>query len=1740
MELQILGLWESFAEKYARNRLLRTCADPASDPRSSDIPVDHKKAPFDGVCLPECSVISAGSQDVESDIELAIIGPSVYQCRDAKLQITYTSDRSDRRPVNFAFYVNLLADDELPYELSVKKMRASGRASHTENTRRAIMVFFSRSAKLYFENGESTEIALPGKVQHAWPLRVGVLIERKGGKSEKNSTASLYTLLHQLDHFRPVKVCSNSIVGSPSIDQTSPVEPQEQIRHLDIRFVSACKEELIIAFDEKSQLHSIWKYNMTRGTMSCDASDICQTKTIPTLHQPSKDALRPGMILRKLVDLPQPTASPVRTKCAHSAFVTRDLSDKLMCFLPLHKDTELRGAGEIDEMLVCGQSSRERIDDWVVHSSLSMPVLSAVPVFATRSKHRDVLFLHVNNTLTLWIGQKALLRCLLPEDIVPRVPSVAHLRPNKRRRSDGIAGAILENGENIPPSTSEDEPRSQIYTSNDSARLISLSQPAHNRVNLGLADGRTLRAQLAFIPKNSLTRSLLQALRCALPTSGYGQFYSSYLTRHYSPDLLKHPGDEKQEWNDWISTFQSLLNDANTVSSFAANAAVGDLALTFSSFLGPCMVMLHIVYEKFKLDQSQTEGFQLLGCFMIQLADAMRWPDYFDLYIRDGFLPSSDLHLQDLISGAYDCPILPFEFSRWLLRICQGFTCQDVTEYYSQVPKIGMLSPAELIADIGLHDTTRLIHAAFGESFTEDFLIDIASNSKPGYTSPSILPSGTRMLISQALEDRRAAPAGNWHTSSYNFVAREDLAQLFGKSTATFPSFEMQTTSQLSIPDSDGIELIVNELTNVRFVHDRRVDEVRRMIQSTNPRSLDVEITLDAEESDFHAEQQSHLQVLAQKVFGLPVARTAFTFGLATAQLTQAVVIPKLEVSARLPPMNAIVQLDIPKSNPPTVIWPYFHNGVATGASLVPDCPEITGTWIIFNAPTLAEDGRRILESKHAGFLLGLGLTGNLRKMNLYDLVDYMNLKDELTAIALLLGLAATHKGDQDMRHTRLCYSHVEPAEDISGKPTGTDVKPAALLSIGLLYAGSVARLHTEKMLYLLQAMDEDDTDIPEAKRESCSLACGLALGLIVLGNISSSQAAGIADVFLGERLLKFALGKTRPYIAASATVALGLIYLKTHDPMIAKRLAIPSSVFFLRKLRPDVLLLRVLAQNMILWDNIRPDSAWIESCVPKYIRSGGNGNFGPNDDADLFNQASWYIETGACLCIGLRFAGTHNAAAQETLLTVLKNYMALAGGQATNFSQKLNRTILRNCISVVVTALCVVASGSGDLSILRVLRQLHDRTASEVNYGHHMAVNMALGFLFLGGSTFGFGNSNLSVASLICALYPRYPLSVDDNEGHLQAFRHLWVLAIETRCLVTKDVRTKALCRVPVSITTTNKEIRQTLTPCLLPPIEQIEMIRTDNSRYWPIILEVATNKTHQDILRVGRELCLRRKLGHLSYKEVRSSQNINIRSYFAYHHTQIVEDETASSSALDALALLDSDADTVKEALSEAKGLLDFIIKDVPDPNDSDTDPVRLEFCTMVIDECIRLDRADAFQVYVWLDRVIRHLRDELNSATMWDLKHIFALYGPDSRFAITTPLVRADFIDYAAAEVEVFMRGLEDGTEVLGYLGAQEPLLLKDVLLSVDRSHTTLGTLPKEAIRLTNAYKVYREWPSNCEIRWIQQLLKVILRDTQPAEATSILESTVSHHLPHLLPRTVKKVVQHIYSLDGHIGS
>lgn len=144
--------------------------------------------------------------------------------------------------------------------------------------------------------------------------------------------------------------------------------------------------------------------------------------------------------------------------------------------------------------------------------------------------------------------------------------------------------------------------------------------------------------------------------------------------------------------------------------------------------------------------------------------------------------------------------------------------------------------------------------------------------------------------------------------------------------------------------------------------------------------------------------------------------------------------------------------------------------------------------------------------------------------------------------------------------------------------------------------------------------------------------------------------------------------------------------------------------------------------------------------------------------DSETRTEAFRHIIAGACMSMGLKFAGTCNAQAYETLLYWSRYFTDLGDAKLSTES----------CLCVVVLALALVMAGSGDLDVLRLCRFLRSRVGGAygayVTYGSQMAVNMALGLLFMGGGKCSLKTDALSVALMLAAFYPHFPVDSNDN----------------------------------------------------------------------------------------------------------------------------------------------------------------------------------------------------------------------------------------------------------------------------------------------------------------------------------------------------------------------------------------
>ena len=70
-----------------------------------------------------------------------------------------------------------------------------------------------------------------------------------------------------------------------------------------------------------------------------------------------------------------------------------------------------------------------------------------------------------------------------------------------------------------------------------------------------------------------------------------------------------------------------------------------------------------------------------------------------------------------------------------------------------------------------------------------------------------------------------------------------------------------------------------------------------------------------------------------------------------------------------------------------------------------------------------------------------------------------------------------------------------------------------------------------------------------------------------------------------------------------ASTIALALMFLRTNDAALAASFSPPATKFALDFARPDFIMLRVLAKNLVMWDALQPTAAWMSAQLPDIIK---------------------------------------------------------------------------------------------------------------------------------------------------------------------------------------------------------------------------------------------------------------------------------------------------------------------------------------------------------------------------------------------------------------------------------------------------------------------------------------------------------------------------------------------------------
>ncbi|KAF2707454.1 hypothetical protein K504DRAFT_437062 [Pleomassaria siparia CBS 279.74] len=953
------------------------------------------------------------------------------------------------------------------------------------------------------------------------------------------------------------------------------------------------------------------------------------------------------------------------------------------------------------------------------------------------------------------------------------------------------------------------------------------------------------------------------------------------------------------------------------------------------SCLSEIVVTLHLIREERKLDillpSFATAEVGNLAPVLAQLGHWLNWPSwgwrqggYYDLegasaqqwnFEDSSFRSKLRLHAQP-----WESPPSILEFISTMLR-SRSFLPFPTLEMLIRKSKASPHSSVNIDEVIsGVTPRTIALHKFFQE-------IDTLPNSRRtveliercGITSAMLatLPEAAKAPLMEAITRCQANPPTTWSTSLLKLVQREDLDLSLTPSNDFIHDVHHNQSNSLSgiqsslyylvavrdihticqgVDRSESIQSMAeverHYVTRLIFHEDRRFMEAYALLEPLKQSVAEYRPDNRAEEAAILEGQKTLMQWVMVRTFSLPIGSSMVKFSSKKPLLTEKYPLYGFSTSCLMKPMGNVVTAERANYSEEKYFWAFFNAGVAAGLGISRDAQGIDTSWIMYNKP-------HELTNKHAGLLLGLGLNGHLKTIAKWLSFKYLTPKHTMTSVGLLLGLSASFMGTMDTLVTRLLSVHVTRmlppgAAELNLSPY---TQTTGLMGIGLLYYNTQHRRMSEVMLSEIEHVDEiDPSEPPDTLRdEAYRLAAGFALGFINLGKGKDLQ--GLHDMRIVERLLSVAVAPKPVDIVhildqatAGAVIAVALVFMKTQDEAVARKIDIPDTLPQFDYVRPDIFLLRTLAKHLIMWDNIQADNAWIKKNLPIEYR----GDFDlkeihklRSDQMPFFN-----ILAGLLWSVSLKYAGTGDVKARDFLIRYLDQFIRICKIPSLRYDAKLTRNTVRNCQDLVALSAATVMAGTGDLDVFRRLRGLHGRVGPDTPYGSHLAAHMAFGVLFIAGGTHTFSTSNKAIASLICAFYPLYPMDVQDSRAHLQAFRHFWVLAAEPRCLIVRDVDTGRATSMAITLRLKDSTERRLVAPCLLPELHTIDRIETVDVAYWPTTLDFINNPLHLTTFRANQTVHVRRRSAHDMYASTFSATLVALNDVQSSRTTRLMWD--------------------------------------------------------------------------------------------------------------------------------------------------------------------------------------------------------------------------------------------------------
>ncbi|KJH53676.1 hypothetical protein DICVIV_00105 [Dictyocaulus viviparus] len=180
-------------------------------------------------------------------------------------------------------------------------------------------------------------------------------------------------------------------------------------------------------------------------------------------------------------------------------------------------------------------------------------------------------------------------------------------------------------------------------------------------------------------------------------------------------------------------------------------------------------------------------------------------------------------------------------------------------------------------------------------------------------------------------------------------------------------------------------------------------------------------------------------------------------------------------------------------------------------------------------------------------------------------------------------------------------------------------------------------------------------------------------------------------------------------------------MYMRTGNMTIANDLELPSTISMLEAIRPDVVFVRVLARNLVLWDMIEPSCSWVDKQIPNIIReyalamfkfpSEVEANISEKEqiywdevvDKETVAEVYLYAMAAACFAMALKFSGsigdTYVAALnilEDRMQSLMHDYsIETIDWPARHMISAASRSVVNLCTDMILTSMSIVSEFS-------------------------------------------------------------------------------------------------------------------------------------------------------------------------------------------------------------------------------------------------------------------------------------------------------------------------------------------------------------------------------------------------------------------------------------------------------------